>query len=140
MIGLVLACHGELGSVLWNTVTHVVRGTMPHVAMVSVQEGDGLDDFRDKLVSAIEEVRSPEGVLVLTDMFGGTPSNVGLSMHKAGEIEVLTGVNLPMLLRAVQVCRQEETSLDAAAMSICEAGRGAIVVASRVLSQAAGTS
>ncbi len=96
MIGVVICTHGPLAEALLDTVNMIV-GEFPQAATVSVRRGDAVEAVLDRLRVAITQVDSGEGVLILCDMFGGTPSNLSLSLLERAE--VLTGVNLPMLLK-----------------------------------------
>lgn len=97
MIGAVICTHGDLGQALFDTARMIV-GDFEDVRVVSVRPGDSMEDIRARLGAAIDEVDHGMGVMVLCDMFGGTPSNLGLSFL-SDQVEVLTGVNLPMLLK-----------------------------------------
>jgi len=131
MIGIVLATHGELGRALIGAMEMIV-GAQPRVAALSLQVADRLEDATCRLQDALDAADEGDGVLVLTDMLGGTPSNLCLA-HIGGErpVEVASGVNLPMLLKAVQARR--DSSLRETAAHVKKVGRGAIVVASEVL-------
>jgi mannose PTS system EIIA component len=97
MVGLVLAAHAGLAAELLKAAEMIV-GPLEDVAAVAVNSTDTVDDIRDAMASAIQSAGT-SGVIVMTDMFGGTPSNMSLSFLKEGEVEVLTGVNLPMLIK-----------------------------------------
>jgi PTS system mannose-specific IIA component len=97
MVGLVLAAHAGLAAELLKAAEMIV-GPLEKVAAVAVNNTDTVDGIRDAMASAIQET-SGSGVLVMTDMFGGTPANMSLSFLKEGEVEVLTGMNLPMLIK-----------------------------------------
>lgn len=131
MIGMVLATHGELGQALIGAMEMIV-GVQPLVAALSLQIADRLEDATSRLQEALEGADEGDGVLVLTDMLGGTPSNLCLSLIGGPRpVEVVSGVNLPMLLKAVQVRR--ESDLRETAAHVKRVGRGAILVASEVL-------
>lgn len=131
MIGIVVAAHGELAPVLIRTARGVLA-TRASVASVSIEEADDTASYEARLHEAVDTVRGDAGVLVITDMFGGTPSNVGMTLHEPGRVEVLTGVNLPMLIKAFQLCPQEH-DLPTVAAKVKETGRQAIAVATEVL-------
>ncbi len=133
MIGIVVAAHGNLAEALLTTAKTVLPQTGP-VEAVGIADHDDAAAYEDRLQAAIERVQQGAGVLVLTDMFGGTPSNIGLAMHQAGRVEVLTGANLPMLIKAMQLCA-EQSSLAATAIKVKEYGHRAIAVASEVLGE-----
>lgn len=131
MIGIVVAAHGKLAESLVETAQQVVKNKNC-VSAVMLAPSDDTELFQERLQQAVERLDAPQGVLVITDMFGGTPSNVGMTLHAAGKVEVLTGANLPMLIKALQVC-SEESDLSVAAQIVKNAGQSAIAVASEVL-------
>jgi len=131
MIGIVLATHGELGRALIGAMEMIV-GAQPRVAALSLQVADRLEDATERLQEAIDGADAGDGVLVLTDMLGGTPSNLCLALIGGPRtVEVVSGVSLPMLLKAVQARR--ESVLRETAAQVKKVGRGAIIVASEVL-------
>ena len=137
MIGVVVAAHGELAQALVATARLVVQDP-GHVVAVGIESKDDTASYESRLQAAVTQVQTERGgVLVLTDMFGGTPSNVGLTMHQAGKVEVLTGANLPMLIKALQLSRKE-LDLATAARQVKESGIRAIAVASEVLAGSLG--
>lgn len=138
MIGVVIAAHAELAGAMLATARAVTQ-FQGKAAAVGVAEGDTTASYEERLRSAVNEVRESGGVLVLTDMFGGTPSNVGMTLHDSGKIEVLTGANLPMLIKALQVSTQE-SQLEAKAQLVKDAGVRAIAIASDVLGGGGGNS
>src|SRR5581483_10699220 len=101
-VGVVVVTHGLLATELLNAAEMIV-GDLPRFVAVSIGWHDDVEVAREAIAVAIAKVDQGAGVLVLTDMFGGTPSNLGLSMLEAGRIEVLTGVNLPMLIKLAKV-------------------------------------
>jgi PTS system mannose-specific IIA component len=129
-IGVVVVTHGQLARELVNAAEAIV-GDLPHVAAVSIGWHDDVEDARDEIRRAIERVKGPEGVLLLTDMFGGTPANLGVTFLAQDQVEVITGVNLPMLIKLARL----HTSADllTAAREMREHGRHAIWVASDLL-------
>ncbi len=130
MIGLVLVTHGRLAIEFRAAVEHVV-GPQTQIETISIGPEDDMEQRRQDILSAIAEVDSGQGVIVLTDMFGGTPSNLAISVMKAGSIEVLAGVNLPMLTKLASV--RDEKPLAAALTDAQEAAHKYIIVASQVL-------
>lgn len=98
MIGLVLVTHGQLGKALLDTARHILNQECEHVTQVTVEWNDPLESTEKKVRKAVKEVLTDDGVIVLTDMFGGTPSNISLAFVGEGPIAVVTGVNLPMVL------------------------------------------
>ncbi len=130
MIGVVVVTHGQLATELVNAAETIV-GDIPQFAAVSIGWHDDVEDAREEIRQAIQRVQGPEGVLLLTDMFGGTPANVGLTFLEGNKVEVITGVNLPMLIK---LARLEGTSdLLAAAREMRDTGRNAIWVASDLM-------
>jgi PTS system mannose-specific IIA component len=131
MIGVVLATHGELGRALIGAMEMIV-GSQTLVAALSLQVSDRIEDATSRLQEALEAADEGDGVLVLTDMLGGTPSNLCLALIGGTRpVEVVSGANLPMLLKAAQVRR--ESDLRETAAQVKKVGRGAIIVASEVL-------
>lgn len=131
MIGIVVAAHGDLAQALVMTARSVVR-EVGKVRAVAITDDDDAGSYGQRLNAAVDDAQDGDGVLVLTDMFGGTPSNVGLSLHRAGEVEVMTGANLPMLIKAIQLANKE-CDLVACARQVKEYGKRAISVATEVL-------
>jgi PTS system mannose-specific IIA component len=127
MIGVVVVTHGQLATELVNAAEMIV-GDLPQFTAVSIGWHDDVDDARDEIKQAIGRVQGPSGVLILTDMFGGTPANLGLTFLEANRVEVITGVNLPMLIKLASL--QSSSDLLGVAREMCEAGRNAIWVAS----------
>jgi PTS system mannose-specific IIA component len=130
VIGVVVVTHGQLATELVNAAEMIV-GDLPQFAAVSIGWHDEVNDAREDIVQAIERVRGDGGVLLLTDMFGGTPSNLGLTFLEADRVEVITGVNLPMLIKLASL--QSAQDLLAVAREMAEHGRTAIRVASDLL-------
>jgi PTS system mannose-specific IIA component len=98
MIGVLITTHGNLGSELIRA-TELIKGSLKGVNHVSVDQTKGVEEIKKEISVAIKKLDQGQGVLILTDLFGGTPSNISLSFLKEGKLEVLTGVNLPMLLK-----------------------------------------
>ncbi len=130
MTGLVVAGHGRLPEELVTVCAFILGGTQ-QMASLSVDPAEPPEKIREAFAAAIKKVDQGQGVLILTDLFGGTPSNIGLSFLKEGYIEVVSGVNLPMLIKAVQ--HQEKPPRELAPL-VVEAGRRAINQASDFLS------
>ncbi len=133
MIGIVLVTHGQLANELL-TAAEIIVGDIPNATAVSIGWHDDPDDVRREIEEAIERVEAGEGVVILTDMFGGTPSNLSLTFLEKGRLEVVTGVNLPMLIKLVGL-RQQEGSLELAdvARQTAEQGKENIYLASDLL-------
>ena len=130
MIGLVIVTHGNLGTELIKITEHVV-GKQEHIKAISVSANDSIDSRRDDLLKAIETVDQGNGVIILTDMFGGTPSNLAISVMDKKSIEVLAGVNLPTLIKLVSI--RKDLPVAKAVNEAKEAGRKYINVASQLL-------
>lgn len=130
MIGIVVVTHGQLAPELLNAAETIV-GELPRFAAVSIGWHEDAGDAREEIAQAIARVQQGDGVLVLTDMFGGTPSNLAMSFLGGERVEVVTGVNLPMLITLAGLTAQ--AGLLEAAREIREHGRNAIWVASDLL-------
>lgn len=134
MIGLVLVTHGRLADEFVTAMEHVV-GKQERVATVNIGPEDDMEARRNDIAQAIAQVDDGRGVILLTDLFGGTPSNLAISLMERGRIEVIAGINLPMLIR-LESARKKMKIVDAVAAAR-EAGRKYISVASEVLGEAA---
>src|SRR5580692_10165055 len=130
MIGLVLVTHGRLADEFKAALEHVM-GPQKQIEAVTIGAEDDSDLCRSDIIEAVNRVDSGDGVAILTDMFGGTPSNLAISCMSRPKVEVLAGINLPMLVKLAKV-REERTLPDAIAMAQ-EAGRKYVTIASRVL-------
>ncbi len=132
MIGVVVVTHGQLATELVNAAEMIV-GDLPRFTAVSIGWHDDVNDAREDIEQAIARVRGDgvEGVLLLTDMFGGTPSNIGMTFLEIDKVEVVTGVNLPMLIKLAGL--KEASDLLAVARQLRDDGRSAIWVASDLL-------
>ena len=130
MIGVVVVTHGQLATELVNAAETIV-GDLPQFAAVSIGWHEDTEDARKEIQQAIARVHRDSGVLLVTDMFGGTPSNLAMTFLSEGAVEVLTGVNLPMLIKLANL--PERADLLAAAREMREHGRNAIWVASDLL-------
>ncbi len=131
MIGLIIVTHGNLAREFVAALEHVV-GPQQQIAAISIAPNDDMEERRDAIIAAVKKVESGDGVIILTDMFGGTPSNLAISVMDSGSVEVIAGVNLPMLVKLARV--REEVALADALKQAQEAGRKYIHVASLVLS------
>ena len=130
MIGVVVVTHGQLATELVNAAETIV-GDLPHFFAVSIGWHEDVQDARAEIAAAIEKVKRPGGVLIATDMFGGTPSNLGITFLEPDKIEVVTGVNLPRQIKAASL--KDAASLTDIARLLREHGRNAIWVASDLL-------
>jgi PTS system mannose-specific IIA component len=132
MIGVLITTHGNLGSELIKAA-ELIRGSMKGIIPISVDQTNGVEDLKKEISTAIKKLDQGQGVLILTDLFGGTPSNISLSFMKVGKVEVITGVNLPMLLKLPDI--REGMSLKEFAQNIKEYGIKNISLASEILSK-----
>jgi PTS system mannose-specific IIA component len=130
MIGLVLVTHGRLAVEFRAALEHVV-GPQQQIEAVVIGPDDDVEQCRNAIIEAVKKVDSGDGVAILTDMFGGTPSNLAISCMSRPKVEVLAGINLPMLVKLAKV--RDEASLEDAVAAAQEAGRKYVTIASRVL-------
>ena len=132
MIGVLITTHGNLGNELIKAA-ELIRGSLKGIVPISVDQTKGVEDLKKEISAAIKKLDQGQGVLILTDLFGGTPSNISLSFMKEGKVEVITGVNLPMLLKLPDI--REGMSLKEFAQNIKDYGIKNISLASEVLSK-----
>ncbi|MDE2621290.1 MAG: PTS sugar transporter subunit IIA [Sphingomonadales bacterium] len=132
MIGLILVTHGRLAEEFVHAMQHVV-GRQDAVATVCIGPNDDMERRRREIADAIRAVDSGAGVIVLTDLFGGTPSNLAISLMQAGKVEVIAGINLPMLIRLAGA--RKTMDVTAAVVAARDAGRNYITIASEFLGQ-----
>ncbi|HWK42183.1 MAG TPA: PTS sugar transporter subunit IIA [Croceibacterium sp.] len=134
MIGMILVTHGHLAEEFVHAMEHVV-GRQSDIATVCIGPHDDMEIRRKEIAQAIKKVDSGRGAIILTDLFGGTPSNLAISLLKPGTTEVIAGINLPMLIRLAGA--RKEMGLQAAAAAARDAGRNYITIASEFLGQEA---
>lgn len=132
MIGMVLVTHGRLAEELIAALEHVV-GPQTQIGAVCIGPEDDMEARRGQILASVAAADSGEGVVLLTDMFGGTPSNLAISIMEKAKVEVIAGVNLPMLVKLASVRRSD--SLAEATQKAQEAGRKYINIASQLLIQ-----
>jgi mannose PTS system EIIA component len=130
MIGLVLVTHGRLAEEFVHALEHVV-GRQEHMQAISIGPDDKMEARRADIAAAVKSVDTGEGVIILTDMFGGTPSNLAISLLEEGHVEVVAGLNLPMLVKLVRV--RKDSNLHKCAAAAQDAGRKYINIASQIL-------
>jgi PTS system mannose-specific IIA component len=130
MIGALVVTHGHLGQELVAAAEMIV-GEISHIKSVSIGWHDDVNDAQKDIEKHITEVDSGSGVLLLTDMFGGTPSNIALSFHNPGVVDVVTGVNLPMIIKIAS--QKEGDTLESLARIVRDQGRSSIAMASDFL-------
>jgi mannose PTS system EIIA component len=130
MIGLVIVTHGRLADEFIHAMEHVV-GKQSQVEAIAIGPEDRMDQRRNDISAAVAKVDTGEGVIILTDMFGGTPSNLAISLLQEGKVEVVAGLNLPMLVKLARI--RVDCNLHKAAAAAQDAGRKYINIASQVL-------
>ncbi|MCB2057929.1 MAG: PTS sugar transporter subunit IIA [Novosphingobium sp.] len=134
MIGMILVTHGKLAEEFVHAMEHVVS-RQEAVATVCIGPNDDMEARRREIAEAIAAVDGGQGAIILTDLFGGTPSNLAISLMQAGKVEVIAGINLPMLIRLAKA--RGCMDLSAAAVAARDAGRNYITIASEFLGQEA---
>lgn len=132
MIGMILVTHGRLAEEFVHAMEHVV-GKQEAVATVCIGPNDDMERRRSEIRRAIREVDNGEGTIVLTDLFGGTPSNLAISLMETGKVEVIAGINLPMLIRLAGA--RKSMDIRGAVTAARDAGKNYITVASEFLGQ-----
>ena len=130
MIGLVLVTHGRLAEEFLFALEHIV-GPQAGIETIAIGPDDRMEKRRVDIAAAVERVNTGAGVIILTDMFGGTPSNLAISLLEIGKVEVVAGMNLPMLVKLARI--RKDYLLDKAATAAQDAGRKYINVASQIL-------
>jgi len=130
MIGALVVTHGHLAQELVAAAEMIV-GEISHIQAVSIGWHDDVNEARKEIERMIGEVDSGSGIIILTDMFGGTPSNIAFAFHAPGKVEVVTGVNLPMIIKIAS--QTEGMQLEALAQTVFEKGRSSIAMASSFL-------
>ena len=131
MTGIVLVTHSQLGEALIEATAFIIGKKPKDIVSVSIDLAESADKLREKIAAGIKAVNRKKGVLILTDMFGGTPSNLSYSFLEEGRVEVISGVNLPILLRAVTTRKGME--LDELATGLETYGKKSISLASGIL-------
>lgn len=126
MIGALVVTHGQLGQELVAAAEMIV-GEIAHIRAISIGWHDDVNDAQKDIERRIAELDGGKGVLVLTDMFGGTPSNIAFALHEPGKIDIVTGVNLPMIIKIVS--QKEADSLESLARTVRDQGRRSIATA-----------
>jgi len=130
MIGMVLVTHGQLATGFRAALEHVV-GPQAQVETINIGPEDDMEQRRSDILNAAARVQDGSGVVILTDMFGGTPSNLAISVMEGGRVEVICGINLPMLIKLATM--RDGSDLDHAVVEARDAGRKYITIASKVL-------
>lgn len=132
MVGILILTHGELGRQLIATAKLIGINSETNLEALSIDPSDSPEALRDQIAKKIKKMNSGGGVLILTDLFGGTPTNLSLSFLEEGKVEVVTGLNLPMLIKAINSRNLDLVTL---AKSTCEAGKENIFLAGDLLRQ-----
>lgn len=131
MIGILLVTHEQIGTALIDAAEFIIGSRPEAVAAVSINLNEDAEKLREKIAKGIETVYHPKGVLILTDMFGGTPSNLSYSFLEEGRLEVLTGVNLPILIKAIDT--RKDMDLSEMAKILEGYGKKSIAMASGII-------
>ena len=131
MIGIVIVTHSQLGEALIGTAEFIIGSRPGSIESISIDLSENAEKLRSKIDRGIKKVMGQEGVIILTDMFGGTPSNLSYSFLEEGHIEVLSGVNLPILIQAVNM--RKKKALDQLAADLETFGKKSISLASGIL-------
>lgn len=131
MTGILIVTHSTLGEALIESAEFILDSTIENIVSVSIDIREPADSLLKKIKNGIKHVNNNEGVIIFTDMFGGTPSNLSYSFLEEGAIEVISGVNLPILLKALAI--REKQDLSTAAVTLVEHGKKSISLASGIL-------
>jgi PTS system mannose-specific IIA component len=131
MIGITIVTHRQLGDALIDTAGFILGSKPEKVVSVSIDINEKVDTLRSDIAKAVKKVQDEDGVLILTDMFGGTPSNLSYSFLEEGKVEVISGVNLPILIKAVG--SREKMALTDLAVHLEAYGKKSISMASGIL-------
>ncbi|MFA5902790.1 MAG: PTS fructose transporter subunit IIA [Desulfobacula sp.] len=131
MIGILLVTHANLGNALIETVEFISGKKETNISSVSINIQEDPETLRKKIKKAITDVKTDKGIIILTDMFGGTPSNLSYSFLEEGRVEVISGVNLPILLKAVN--SRSKMTMEALTSALVEHGKKSISLASGIL-------
>ena len=132
MIGIIIVTHGNLALELKSAMEHIL-GIQKNIEIISIKPDDDLEIKKSTLEESIKKVDEENGVIILTDMFGGTPSNLAISLLKIGKIEIISGVNLPMLIKLIGL--RDSNDLQKVATESKESAQKYISIASEILSE-----
>ncbi len=130
MIGGVIVTHGDLGKALLGAAK-VIKGGMENIRPVSIESYEDVEGLRERLLEAVNEVESGAGVMVFTDLFGGTPTNIAMSILEDRNVEIMTGVNLPVLIKFDTI--RKDRPLAEVAASLEDYGRKSMAIAGKML-------
>lgn len=131
MVGIVIVTHSRLGEALIEAAEFIVGDELVDIVSVSIDLNENADKLRNKIAAGIKRVNQKDGVLIMTDMFGGTPSNLSYSFLEDGRVEVISGVNLPIVIRAIDT--RKNTELSQLAANLETFGKKSISLASGIL-------
>jgi mannose PTS system EIIA component len=131
MTGILIVTHANLGNALIETAELILGESLKNIGSVSINITENPESLRKKIKKGISQVKSDKGVLILTDMFGGTPSNLSYSFLEEGQIEVISGINLPILLKALSL--RQKKDMETLTSSLIEHGKRSISLASGIL-------
>ena len=132
MIGIIIVTHGNLALELKSAMEHIL-GIQKNIEIISIKPDDDLEIKKSALEESIKKVDEENGVIILTDMFGGTPSNLAISLLKIGKVEIISGVNLPMLIKLIGLRDSNDIQKDATESK--ESAQKYISIASEILSE-----
>ena len=132
MIGIIIITHGNLALELKSAMEHIL-GIQKNIEIISIKPDDDLEIKKSALEESIKKVDEENGVIILTDMFGGTPSNLAISLLKIGKVEIISGVNLPMLIKLIGL--RDSNDLQKVATESKESAQKYISIASEILSE-----
>lgn len=132
MIAMLIVTHGKLGAEMLKAA-EMIKGEIKNCSSLSVDQTSGVEEITKEILSDIKKLDRGQGVLIFTDLFGGTPSNISLSYLKEGKVEVITGVNLPMILKFLEL--RDKHSLKELAPLVADYGRKNIYLASEILAR-----
>ena len=132
MIGIIIVTHGNLALELKSTMEHIL-GVQKNIEIICISSDDDLDERKNDIEGSIKKIDNNNGIVMLTDMFGGTPSNLAISFLKTGKIEIISGVNLPMLVKLIGL--RDSNDLSGVAQETKDSAQKYISIASEILSE-----
>ena len=132
MIGIIIVTHGNLALELKSAMEHIL-GVQKNIEIICISSDDDLDERKNDIEGSIKKIDSNNGIVILTDMFGGTPSNLAISFLKTGKIEIISGVNLPMLVKLIGL--RDSNDLSGVAQETKDSAQKYISIASEILSE-----
>jgi PTS system mannose-specific IIA component len=132
MIGIIIVTHGNLALELKSAMEHIL-GVQKNIEIICISSDDDLDERKNDIKSSIKKIDNNNGIVMLTDMFGGTPSNLAISFLKTGKIEIISGVNLPMLVKLIGL--RDSNDLNRVAQETKDSAQKYISIASEILSE-----